>query len=354
MSDFRESQSLYDLGQELNQIAPEMIDLIKTRLEILRIVKLNQPIGRRGLTNLLDMTERVIRREANVLKDYGLLEFSLEGMTVTDKGEATLDTLEIFFHSFEGLSHIERELQRKLNVKKIIIGSYGNLEPEISLKEIGIAAAKHLESLIKDDAVVGITGGTSMRSVVDGLKQKKGIVNNVMVVPARGGLGRKAEFQANTIVEILANKIGGDYRLLFLRDSLSEEAVESLLNDPEIKEIKDYIKKINTLVFGIGRASTMASRRGLEDELVEEINQKGAVAEAFGHYFNMDGEIVHEISTIGIDLDKFKSLENLIAIAGDVEKVEAIISICKLNSNLVLVINEEVAKELLIYLQGGN
>ena len=70
------------------------------------------------------------------------------------------------------------------------------------------------------------------------------------------------------------------------------------------------------------------------------------MAESFGYYFNKDGEIVYEISTIGIDLQIFKNLNHIIAVAGGVEKAEAIIAISKLNPNLVLVTDEQTAKKI--------
>jgi central glycolytic genes regulator len=81
--------------------------------------------------------------------------------------------------------------------------------------------------------------------------------------------------------------------------------------------------------------------------VIDTMLDKGAVAEAFGYYFNQEGEIVHEISTIGITLEKFKSLDNIIAVAGGKEKVEAIIAISKLNNKLVLFTDESVAKTIL-------
>ena len=69
-------------------------------------------------------------------------------------------------------------------------------------------------------------------------------------------------------------------------------------------------------------------------------------SESFGYYFNKDGEIVYEISTIGIDLEIFNNLKHIIAVAGGVEKTEAIIAISKLNPNLVLVTDEQTAKKI--------
>jgi central glycolytic genes regulator len=91
----------------------------------------------------------------------------------------------------------------------------------------------------------------------------------------------------------------------------------------------------------------MAERRSLCSEEIKKIENKKAVAEAFGYYFNSEGEVVHKINTIGIDLDKFKQTKNLIAIAGGVGKIEAILALTKLDSRLVLVTDENVANQIL-------
>ena len=61
---------------------------------------------------------------------------------------------------------------------------------------------------------------------------------------------------------------------------------------------------------------------------------------------------MHEISTIGITLEKFKKLKRLIAIAGGIDKAQAIVSVSKINSNLVLVTDVECAKEIINIIGG--
>ena len=41
-------------------------------------------------------------------------------------------------------------------------------------------------------------------------------------------------------------------------------------------------------------------RRKLPEDKVNEIISKGAVGEAFGHYFNKKGEIVYKLNTVGL------------------------------------------------------
>jgi len=328
-------------------VAPEAVELLEDRYNILKMVSYLQPVGRRSLSTKLNMTERVIRKEANRLKDQGLVEFSLEGMAITKEGQLALEMLTMFFHDLRGLKDLEIELAEKLQIKKVIIGSSGLMGEDLTLQELGRGAATYLKSIIKDGSVIGITGGTSVYSIIEGYKKEKTPLENAIVVPARGGLGKKTEYQANTLAEKLASKLGSNYRMLYTPDNLSQAAIESLRKEPEIEEIISVLNDMSILAFGIGKAQKMAERRSLDDSEIGKIIDKGAVSEAFGYYFNEAGDIVHEISTIGIDLDKFKAIEELIAVASGNEKTEAIISICKLNHNLVLVTDENVAKIIL-------
>ncbi|WP_194702253.1 sugar-binding transcriptional regulator [Fusibacter ferrireducens] len=327
---------------------PEMDELLPLRFNLLNTVKFNQPIGRRILSTTMGYTERVVRRECDILKDNHLIDYYPDGMRITQKGEDVLASLTDIFYQVNGINELEVEISEKLKIKKVIVGSVGLHDAHVSLNEIGYEAAKYLSTLINSKSIIGLTGGSSIEKVITGYKAEwtQFDHNDIMVVPARGGLGNKNEYQANTLAEILSNKLGAKYQMLYTQDNLSKATIEELKNEPNIKRILEYIDKLDVLLFGIGRADVMATRRVLDADEIEGILEKGAVAESFGYYFNKDGEIVHEISTIGIDLDKFKALKDVIAVAGGIDKAESIIAISKLNPNLVLVTDEQTAKKI--------
>lgn len=324
----------------LKRVAPEMVALIETRYNILSVVSFLQPIGRRMLSTKLNMTERVIRKEANTLKQQGLVSFTLEGMVMTQNGEEALELLRIFFRDLKGIRNLENLVSSKLNIKKVIVGSTILGNNELALKELGKSGAVVLADHMSDKFTIGITGGTTVHSVVEEFPEETYAYEDSYVIPARGGLGKRTDFQANTLVEKLAGKINSQYKLLYTPDVLSKATIETLKNEPEIKEIIDLMDNIDVLLFGVGEAQAMAKRRSLPENLMKKLEAKGAVSEGFGYYFNKTGEIVHEISTIGISLELYKNLGSVIAIAKGEEKAEAIISIAKLNPNLILISDE--------------
>lgn len=336
----------------LKYVFPEMEELLPIRFNILNAIKNRQPVGRRMLSGTLGYTERLVRRECDILKDCYLIDYYSDGMRITEQGLDTLQTLSETFYQMSGLSQLENDLTQALGIKKILIGSIGPYREHATLTEVGSCAAKYLHEIIQPKTIIGLTGGSSIEKVISGYKEDwvQQDYSEVTVVPARGGLGNKSEHQANTLAERLSDKLNASYQLLYTQDNLSKSTIEGLKSEPSIQRILKYIQDLDVLVFGVGKASVMANRRVLEQEEIDYILGKGAVAESFGYYFNKSGEIVHEISTIGIDLQKYKTLENVIAVAAGVDKVEAIVAVSKLNSNLVLVTDEQTAKSIQLYL----
>ena len=171
--------------------------------------------------------------------------------------------------------------------------------------------------------------------------------SSVTVVPARGSVGLDVETQSNNVVAEVSKNIHANYKLLNVPDQLCEESIKTLTQEPEIKNTLELIKNSNVLVFSIGRADEMVKRRKLSDEKAKDIMNKKAVGEAFGHYFNKKGEIVYKLNTVGIDMESFKNKRETIAVFAGRKKAEAFIPISKINKNIVLITDEESAKEIL-------
>lgn len=324
---------------------PELIDLLEKRYSILRTIYYNQPIGRRVLANYLGLGERIVRTEINFLKDSNLIEVNIPGMSVTPEGEAIIDKLKNFIHEIKGLSDIEQFIKEKLNLKAIIAVPGDIEEDRTVIKELGRAAANYIRGIIKDKDIIALTGGTTIKEVIDNVPKISNL-QGVLVVPARGGMGRNVELQSNTLAANLANKIGGSYKLLHVPDNLSGRALDTILEEKDIKDIIDNIRNSNVLIYGVGRAENMARRRGVSQGEISHLEALGAVGEAFGYYFNKNGEVVYSTSSLGISPEDIRKIKFPVAVAGGKGKAEAIISIESINANGILVTDEGAAREI--------
>ena len=328
------------------KLIPEVIEIMTKRYLVLREISLSGPIGRRALANNLQNSERIIRTETELLKQQGLIDVASKGMTITQEGQQLLKDLKDAMRDVIGINQLQEEIRQYLGIKKVILipGSYDNNHSLI--KDIGSQSAKYFLDIIKDNDIVSIAGGSTMLEFARSIKSDKKY-NSITVVPARGSMGLDVETQSNNVVAEVSKNIHSNYKLLNVPDQLCEESIKMLTQEPEIKSTLELIDNSDVLVFGVGRADEMVERRKLSDEIAKNIMDKKAVGEAFGHYFNKKGEIVYKLNTVGIDMKSFKNKRETIAVFAGRKKAEAFIPISKINKNIVLITDEECAKEIL-------
>ncbi|WP_072988547.1 sugar-binding transcriptional regulator [Clostridium cavendishii] len=330
-------------------IVPEMVDLLEKRYIILRTIYYNQPVGRRVLANMLGLGERIVRTEINFLKTQELIEINTPGMSVTNNGEVVLEKLKEFIHEIKGLSETEEQIRKALGMRKVIIVP-GNVSEDANiLNELGKAAANYAKAIIKNKDIVALTGGSTIKEVVDSFPKVSGL-NDILVVPARGGMGRKVETQANTLAARLAEKLNGNYKLLHVPENLNWQVLETLTKEDEIREVVATIHKANILIYGIGRADNMARKRGLSKAQQEELLRLGAVGEAFGCYFDKNSNVVSVSPTLGINLNDISKISTHIAVAGGADKVDAILATELNREQGVLITDEGAAMEIIKFL----
>lgn len=331
----------------LNKIIPKEIETLQRRYRLLQAIRGTQPVGRRMLAAKLDIGEKIVRSDTDFFRDEGFVEKTTAGMVITEQGHQLIESMKVLMRDFEGLHELEVELSQILHCPNIIVVS-GNTDTEIdALKNIGRAAAKELLLRISPESVVAITGGHTVRSVVEHIKPKHKVYNDTMIVPARGSLGNNIETQANTLVELLAKKLDSQYKLLNLPDNLSAKAIESVSKDPNIKKVIEEIRKATIIVFGIGNAEKMAYRRDLNKRVLQILNRNKAVAEALGYYFDKYGDMVYDSKTIGFRLEEFYKSIHPIAVAGGESKAPAILAVRKFIKNGSLIIDEACARKVL-------
>ncbi|OIJ21034.1 hypothetical protein BKP45_07545 [Anaerobacillus alkalidiazotrophicus] len=330
------------------KLLPDLLKVLSLRYRILRFISLMQPIGRRSLSSSLGMSERVLRSEVTFLKEQGLVDIATSGMTLTDEGKVLLLQLEEIMKDVFDLKKVEDQLKQSLDLSEVfIIPGDSDKDPWVK-KEMGRTTVQLIKRFLQGEErkIVAITGGKTIAAVAEMMTPDKQM-KETLFLPARGGLGEQVENQANTICATIATKAMGHYRLLHVPDQISKESYKSLMEEPKIKEILDQIRSANLVVHGIGEARTMAERRSSTDEVLHKLSEKHAVAEAFGYYFNQVGDIIHKVTTIGLQLEDMTNSKCVVAVAGGSSKAQAILAYMKQKKSNILVTDEGAAKSLL-------
>lgn len=330
----------------MERFAPETLDTLQSRYQVLRQVMHRQPVGRRQLVKDLGLTERAVRSEIDILKERGIIQITPAGIYLTVAGEDLLHDIDDIIPFLYQTQTLAEKLKQLFSIPEVIVVPGDSFTDPLARKDLGRAAARYLKKLLYPACTLAVTGGTTLAEMADAIGP--GInLPDMMVVPARGGLGEEMEQQAGTIAAKIAKAIGAQYRLLHIPDNLEETTVEILKKDFHIARVIESIKASNILVHGIGSAIEMANRRRLTPAEIDFLKKNRAVGEALRYYFDEKGKIVYEVPGIGLELSDLDNIAVIIAVAGGSNKAQAIEAVLGNRRQSVLITDEGAAKEII-------
>jgi central glycolytic genes regulator len=330
----------------IERFAPEAMELMTTRYQVLRQILHNQPIGRRQLGKNVRCTERIVRTEVDLLKARGALETTPAGIYLTAYGEALLRDIDEYVPWLFNIQTLSDKLKERFALDEVIIVPGDSYLNEFTKKDLGRVGAEFLHKKLYPSCILAVTGGTTLAQVADSMREG---VNpgHVCVVPARGGLGQDVELQAGNIAAKIARSIGGQYRLLHIPDNVEESTAAALKKDIHISEVIRTIKSANILMHGIGPAMEMANRRGLSASDLEYLRNHDAAGEALRYYYDRRGRIIFEIPGIGLERDDLKNIGMVVAVAGGSNKAQAIKAVLQNGQEKVLITDEGAAQQII-------
>lgn len=333
----------------LSIIAPDLLADIGRRAQVLSGIESMQPVGRRALAARLNLPEREVRAAAAILKDQGLITMDAAGMQLTERAVEVLPGARELSRAMAGLSKLEQTLSRLLNVPHVVVVS-GNADQDAqALRDVGRAAAHRIYKLLQHGTIMAVAGGSTMREVARGMQN--GTNMDVMVLPARGGMGSSVETQANTIAAEMAGKLGGRHQSIHLPDNLDIAALQEMMKVPEIAEALSLLQNSGLIVHGVGRADIMAQQRRLNPDILETLRRKKAVGEAFGDFFDFNGQTVWQAGTVSAALAHQNPHCKMVAVAAGEKKAEAIIASTRHDAHDTLITDEGAARRMIALLE---
>ena len=329
----------------MRKLAPDLTEEMTRRALILERISVLQPVGRRQLAARLNLPEREIRNTAILLKDLGYIEMDASGMTLSRKAEEILDSAREFSKAMNDLTETENRLSELLAVSRVLIAPGDADEDGQVLSDVGRICAARLRALLQNGNTLAVTGGRTVAAVARNIQTQTPL--NVMVVPARGGIGRSVELQANTLAEEIAGRLGGHYRLIHLPDHMDAAAMQQMMKMPEVHEAMELLERADVILHGIGIAAETMRERKLDRSIQAEMIQKGAAGESFGAFYNVEGTCLMESSSVGVDLARLKPTCRMVAAAAGRTKAAAIVSVLRHTKHDLLVTDQGAAEEML-------
>ncbi|PIC94980.1 hypothetical protein CSV69_14005 [Sporosarcina sp. P26b] len=327
-------------------LVPELPLLIEQRFHMLKLIKASGPVGRRTLSSVSGYSERETRTMLDLLKEQGLVNIAKEGVSTTEKGIEVLFALHDTMEERSGRRQLANELAERLGILKVHVVEGDSDDSPLTKKLLGMQAAKQFRSRIKGNEIVAVTGGSTVAAIPSFMQQDE--LPNVQFIAARGGVGEEIGLQANMIAASFAESCHATYKAFYYPDTLSEEAHAVFQHEPAAKEMLELYSQTDCVIHGVGNAAKMAVLRNSPEDEQQILLDRQAKGEAFGFYFNQQGEIVHRIRTVGIQMEHLQDIPHVFTVAGGASKAEALLSyLASAPSQTILVTDEGAAEHML-------
>ena len=242
--------------------------------------------------------------------------------------------VEITIHyPWRRMGELERELCRRFDLREAIVLNAEGMNYAKMLEGLGVLAARFLESILTEGAVLGIPWGTAIHSVVQALKPGQKIP--ITVVQMVGSLGKgDPRIDGPDLARALASKYDGTYRYLHAPMVVDDPQVrERLLQEAAIRETLALVRGADIAVVGLGALVPEASswlRAGYCDlDGLYELRERGAVGDICGHHCDINGQEVDmdlNRRIVGIELEVLQSVKCVIGVGGGEAKNEILLS----------------------------
>lgn len=222
------------------------------------------------------------------------------------------------------------KIRQRYRIDRVIVKNIGQDSLFSAYNEVEEAAARLVESLIRDGSIIDVMAGKTVRNVCRAAKSSD--KRNIRVVPAIGGWGSDgSDWHANFNAKIMGENLKGKYLYINAPSVVSLQASKlALLREPEIYRVIELAGKADILLTGIGQVesdSTMFQSLVYRQEDLEMVKKLGAAASFVSWFVDGKGRQIKPEAfdrQIGIELDVLKRIPNVVAVAYGAEKVEAI------------------------------
>lgn len=305
---------------------------VHTLIKIARLYYVEN-LNQQEIASKLNLSRVKVHRLLLKARDEGIVEIQIN--------EPVLD-----------YSQLEIRIEQNYNIKECIVVPSSNSIKDV-YESMGNALSEIFERDLKDDMYIGVGWGTTLRGVAESFKFPNKI--KVKVVPFIGGLGPSEEkIHANSIVSLIAGKIGGEGFVLSCPAFVKDENVKKLfMNEKIVKDVFAMAKEVQTAIVSIGYLGADMTVRKMDLMKKEELTylqELGLIGDVNASFINKDGIGVEnkiQGKIINIGLERLSEIKNVIGIAFGKKKVKVIRAALKNNLINTLITDKNTAENLL-------
>jgi len=239
--------------------------------------------------------------------------------------------VKIILADLDGRNHleIEQRLAQKYNLKEVIVTD--SFEDEKRLhSEIGSAAARFLERILKNGDVVGLSMGKTLSNIAPYVAAD--YFRDLTFVPMLGGVDSASiKLHSNYLAEALAKAFGGKALALHAPAMVSRINVKTeLMKEENVGRILSLVNHLNVAVSGIGAPnihSTIIDTGYFSEEEIRNFAYDNICGDICMQFFDQDGLLSsyeHNQRVIGINIASLRKIPWSIGVVGGTKKANAV------------------------------
>lgn len=247
---------------------------------------------------------------------------------------------------------LQKKMEKIFGIKKVIIVPRLSKQESNLLYQLADGCIDYLNQVIEDNMTIAVSWGRTLYQIANRIRSKG--KSNLTISPLVGGIGNEMNmYHSNVICDIMANNLGGNSLGLYAPVFVSNKEVKDVIfKDKSINKVIETSRNSDIAIVSIGNilSSVMREIGTLSEEDVSKLLELGAIGDVNTFFIDRDGRVVESHlseRTIALTIDELKKIPKIIAVAGGLEKTEAIHAALKGKLMDVLITDEEVAKGIL-------
>jgi lsr operon transcriptional repressor len=219
---------------------------------------------------------------------------------------------------------------------------------ETTNSRIALAGAQYLRRHLSPGAVIGVGWGDTVVRTLTALPPST--LNGVTFATLTGGIDAYTSRLAGSGGAGLNNSVRFVPAPLI---ASSARLAKALRKEPVVTEVLDAARNADATLIGIGSASPTATilQNGVIDEVqLRQYIEQGAVGDIVGDWYDAAGRLLAvdlQALRVGLSIAELPEMRNVIAVAGGIDKADAISGALAGAYLDVLVTTEDVARDLL-------
>lgn len=289
----------------------------------------NEGLTQSEIAKALNLSRMRVIKYLEMAKANNIIEFKINIEKISDQ-------------------NLQKRLLDKYKLDDIYIVPSSNQD---TVDSITIAAAQYIEDRVTNDTMISIGYGEAVSKTLGHLNISAKY--KVAFVSLSGGVKFYMPTAIDQSSDYYTNPNYSHYIIPSPLIVSSENLATNLMNEKSVNSILEMVPYSNLTVIGIGalnEGATLIKEGLLSIKDIEIFKSKGAVGDLLNQFYDIDGNLL-DLSLhkrlISTEINLLKSLNHVVAVAGGLDKKEAIIGALKGGYINVLITNEDIAYSLL-------